>query len=282
MSKEEFEFIGKKIYDHRHELARLFSENIPKYTSEHFEKFKMPEAEYLKYRSQLIGYFGEALYKNQEEAYRSVGNWAREVANQTVRYGVSLTVALRIISLFRLVIWEIFTDELEQNRISCNTMVKITEIFDKLIDSIFRITGEVHEKHNIERVKSAFTELKELSVPVVPISPGIAVLPVIGSIDNDRAKMIMQVSINESIRLKLKYFIMDLSGVSIIDSFVANSLFQIVNTLKLIGVEIIITGIRPAIAQTITRIGLDFNITKISSSLEKALSDLGFKQVSTF
>lgn len=282
MSKEEFEFIGRKIFENRDKLAIIFSENILKFTTEHFEKFKMPESEYLKYRSQLIGYFGEALYKNQEEVYKSVGKWAREVANQTIRYGVSLTQALRIISLFRLVIWEIFTEELEQNRISCTTMVQIADRFDKLIDSIFKITGEVHEKHNNERMKSAFTELKELSVPVVPIASGIAVLPVIGSIDNDRAKMIMQVSLNEAMRLKLKYFIVDLSGVTIIDSVVANSLFQIVKTLQLVGVEIIITGIRPAIAQTITRIGLDFNITKISSSLEKALLDLGFKQVAAF
>ncbi|CAM3814907.1 STAS domain-containing protein [Mesobacillus thioparans] len=160
-------------------------------------------------------------------------------------------------------------------------MILITDRFDKLIDAIFKITGEVHEKHNHDRIKSAFTELKELSVPVVPIASGIAVLPVIGSIDNERAKMIMQVSLNEAIRLKLKYFILDLSGVTIIDSIVANSLFQIIKTLKLLGVEIIITGIRPSIAQTITHIGLDFNITKISKSLENALSDLGFKQVSS-
>ncbi|WP_415813350.1 STAS domain-containing protein [Mesobacillus thioparans] len=183
--------------------------------------------------------------------------------------------------MFRLVIWEIFTEELEQNRIPCNSMILITDRFDKLIDAIFKITGEVHEKHNHDRIKSAFTELKELSVPVVPIASGIAVLPVIGSIDNERAKMIMQVSLNEAIRLKLKYFILDLSGVTIIDSIVANSLFQIIKTLKLLGVEIIITGIRPSIAQTITHIGLDFNITKISKSLENALSDLGFKQVSS-
>ncbi len=279
MSNQEFELIGKKIFENRHELARLFSDNIVKYTTEHFEKFNMPESEYLKFRAQLIGYFGQALYKDQEEIYASVCEWARTVANLTINYGISLTQSLRIISLFRLIIWEIFTEELEQNRISCSTMVQITERFDKMIDSIFKITGEVHEKHNKSRIRSAFTELKELSVPVVPISQGVAVLPVIGSIDTERAKMIMQVSLNESIRLKLKYLIMDLSGVSTIDTMVANSLFQIVNTLKLIGVEIIITGIRPAIAQTIINIGLDFNITKVASSLQKALSDLGFKQV---
>ncbi|CAM3811861.1 STAS domain-containing protein [Mesobacillus thioparans] len=281
MSKEEFEFIGKKIFKNRVELARLLNKNIREYTKEHSEKFTLLESESLNYRSQLIGYFGEALYKNEKEVFKSVGKWAKDVANLTIRYGISLTQILRVISLFRPVIWEIFTEELEQNRFSCNTIVEIASRFDKLIDSVFRITGEVHDQHYNELKKSASIELEELSVPVVPISSGIAVLPVIGSVDYDRAKRIMEVSLNEAIRLKLNYFIIDFSGVSIMDSIVANSLFQIAKTLQLIGVEIIITGVRPSIAHVINRSGLDFNPKIINSSLENALSDLGFKQVST-
>ncbi|WP_079508720.1 STAS domain-containing protein [Mesobacillus jeotgali] len=279
MSIEESEVVGRKIFGNRYQLAKLFSENILKNSTENFEKFKMPEPEYLELRAEIIGYFGEILYQNPEIVYESVCNWSRKAANQTVAFGISLTQSLRIVSLFRLIIWEIFTEELEQNRISCKTMVQISQQYDRLIDAIFKITGEIHEKHNLSLVESTFTELKELSVPVVPISKGIAVLPVIGSIDNDRAKMIMQVSLNESIRLDIQYFILDLSGVSMIDSLVANSLFQIVNTLKLIGVEVVITGISPTIAQTMTRVGLNFNLIKVSSSLENALLDLGFKHV---
>ncbi|MBT2679327.1 STAS domain-containing protein [Bacillus sp. ISL-35] len=280
MSKEEFEFIGKKIFKNRVELARLLNRNILEFTKEHSEKFTIPESEYLNYRSQLIGYLGEALYKNEEEVFKSVGKWAKDVADLTIRYGISLTQVLRVISLFRLVIWEIFTEELEQNRFSCKTIVEIASRFDKLIDSVFRITGEVHERHYNGQMKSAFTELEELSVPVVSISSGIAVLAVRGSVDYERAHRIMEISLNEATRLNLNFFIMDLSGVSNMDSVVANSLFQIVKTLRLIGVEIIITGVRPSIAHVINRTGINFNPTEINSSVENALSDLGFKQVS--
>ncbi|RSD28956.1 STAS domain-containing protein [Mesobacillus subterraneus] len=278
-NKVEFEFIGMEIFGNRHVLAKLFTDNDQRNTTEQLEKFNIPESEYKKYTTEIIGLFGEALYKNQEEVYESVRQWAKNAANLTIKHGVTLTQSLRVISLFRLIIWELFTEELEQNRIECNTLVQITERYDKLIDSVFRIIGEVHENNNLMRVKSFSAELEILSVPVVPITQGVAVLPLIGTIDLERSKMIMQVSLNESIRLKLQHFILDFSKVTVIDNVVANSLFQIIKTLKLIGVDTIITGIRPAIAETITRIGFDFNITKFYSSLERALSDLGFKQV---
>lgn len=281
MTYEEFGFIGRKIFKNRFVIAHLFTDHLLNYQTEEYKIFKVQKSEYMDFIAELIGYFGEALYMDQDEVYKSVCTWSGKAANITIQYGLSLTVTLRIISLFRLVIWEIFTEELEQNRFCSTTLVEVSERFDRLIDSIFKIVGEIHEKHNLNCVNSAFSELKEHSAPVVPISPGVAILPVIGSIDSDRAKLIMQVSLNESIRLKLQYFILDLSGVSIIDSVIANYFFQIVKTLKLIGVEIIITGINPEIAATIVRLGLDLNIMKVSSSLENALSDLGFKQVNS-
>ncbi|MED4213667.1 STAS domain-containing protein, partial [Priestia megaterium] len=75
-------------------------------------------------------------------------------------------------------------------------------------------------------------------------------------------------------RLQLQRLIVDLSGVYIIDTMVADQIFKVVDSLKLLGVETILTGIRPEVAQTIVSIGIDFSSLAIKSSLQKAIEDL--------
>ncbi|MEK3854028.1 STAS domain-containing protein [Cytobacillus sp. FSL H8-0458] len=278
MNNEEVQYAGKRIFENRHHLARRLCLYIQEYLDEHSESFHVPESKCLRFRSEIMGHFGESLYMDQQSVFSSVNKCAAEAAELSIKYNVSLSLSLRLMSLFRLVIWEIITEELEQERISCHTLLKIIERFDLLLDNIYGITGEVHEKHTASRLKTVYSELEELSVPIVPISKNIAVLPVIGSINEDRARLIMNASLQESVRLKLQNLIIDLSGVTLIDSFVANLLLQIINALKLIGVKISVTGIHPSIAHTITRLGLDFGLTRIHKTLEQALADLGFKQ----
>ncbi|MER2258973.1 MAG: STAS domain-containing protein, partial [Priestia megaterium] len=74
------------------------------------------------------------------------------------------------------------------------------------------------------------------------------------------------------------YLILDISGVVIIDTMVADNLFKIHRSLKLVGVEAIITGIRPEIAQTVVKLGINFNQIKTEANLEAALLKIGFRR----
>jgi rsbT co-antagonist protein RsbR len=266
--ENEFLYIGKKIVENKIYLARKLSSRITAFTSENFEKWQMPESEYMDIRSELMVLFGEALYKDETPVVERVQKWASKVADLTIQYGIPLTHCLQIISLFRPVIWEIFNEELEQKRISPLSVVRITEKVDKLID-----------KNSSKLMKIAYSALEELSVPVVPITQGLVVIPLVGSIDTQRAKLIMDVSLNEGSRLNVENVVFDLSGVPILDTMVSDALFKIISALRLIGIEAIITGIHPSVAQTIANLGIDFAGIKTFGSLQQALEELGFKKM---
>jgi rsbT co-antagonist protein RsbR len=72
--------------------------------------------------------------------------------------------------------------------------------------------------------------------------------------------------------------IFDISGVLILDTIVSNALFQIIKALKMAGVETIITGVRPSIAQTITRIGITFHDVKTLGRCSRPLQNWAFKK----
>jgi rsbT co-antagonist protein RsbR len=128
-------------------------------------------------------------------------------------------------------------------------------------------------------MKIAYTALEELSVPVVAINKNVAVVPLIGEIDTHRSQLILEVTMEESSKLKLEYLILDVTGVPVIDTMVADNLFKVIYALKLLGVETIITGIRPEIAQTIVSIGVNFKGVTTFADLPTALSSIDLKVV---
>jgi rsbT co-antagonist protein RsbR len=84
----------------------------------------------------------------------------------------------------------------------------------------------------------------------------------------------MEETLSNSKRLNLNHLIFDLSGVLIVDTMVAQQLFQVFDALKLIGVETILTGIRPEVAQTMVSLGLILHGLTVKSNLEQALKHI--------
>ena len=99
----------------------------------------------------------------------------------------------------------------------------------------------------------------------------LALLPLVGDIDTARAKIILENTLKECSQKGVQHLCIDLSGVVIIDTMVAHQIFDLVTSLRLIGVETTISGIRPEIAQTAVQLGLPFNEFRTASSLAHAL-----------
>jgi rsbT co-antagonist protein RsbR len=119
-------------------------------------------------------------------------------------------------------------------------------------------------------------QIQSLSAPLVPITKGIAVLPVIGDISEQRAERIIHTALLNSEKLSLDYLIIDLSGILHINDFVSAHLLKIVKVLSLIGVTPILTGIRPDLAMKAVQVSGDLNKIMIKHNLEQALAEIGF------
>ncbi|MED1203333.1 STAS domain-containing protein [Heyndrickxia acidicola] len=276
--KHELMYIGNKIIQN----SQLLAEHVGRKQGDAFEKkldaAPLPLEERIEYRASLIQLFGQALYRENKDIVREVEKWANNAGHAAIFNHLPLNDALQAITCYRTVIWDVFSEELEKNQFSAITMLDVSRIIDPLLDQISRIYGKLYDEHNQHLMKLAYTALEELSVPVVPIFDYVAVIPLVGAIDTHRAKLIMEVALEEGARLKLTDIILDVSGVPIIDTMVADQLLQIIKAIRLTGISVIITGVRPEIAQTIVSLGVSFGDIRTLASMKQALKELGFKK----
>jgi rsbT co-antagonist protein RsbR len=116
------------------------------------------------------------------------------------------------------------------------------------------ITASVHDE---ELIKSQANALTELSTPLIPISDHVVVMPLIGAMDSHRAAQVLETLLEGVSTRRASVAIVDITGVSVVDTHVANALLQAAKAVRLIGAEVVLTGIRPDVALTLVGLGLD-------------------------
>jgi rsbT co-antagonist protein RsbR len=126
-------------------------------------------------------------------------------------------------------------------------------------------------KDYTDKIQSAQYAIDELSIPVVRITKEIGVIPLVGEIDTHRAQILMENALKQGNTYKLSWLIIDLSAVPIIDTMVADQLFKVVAALKLIGIDVVLSGIRSEIALTMVQLGVKLNDIVTFNSLYGAL-----------
>ncbi|AZV58265.1 STAS domain-containing protein [Clostridium sp. AWRP] len=124
-----------------------------------------------------------------------------------------------------------------------------------------------------ERLKEQSRTIREMSTPTIELWDGVLVLPVVGVVDSMRAQHMMDSMLNKIAETYSKVIIMDIQGVAAVDTAVANHLIKITRATKLMGCECILSGITPAVAQTIIQLGINMDNIKTKSTLSDALSE---------
>jgi rsbT co-antagonist protein RsbR len=114
---------------------------------------------------------------------------------------------------------------------------------------------EAHAQKQEELIRAQAHAIAELSTPLIPISNEILVMPLVGVMDSGRAKQVMEGLLNGLSSSRGQYAILDITGVSVVDTQVANALIRSAHAARLLGAEVILTGIRPEVAQTLVSIG---------------------------
>jgi rsbT co-antagonist protein RsbR len=112
------------------------------------------------------------------------------------------------------------------------------------------------------------TALRELSTPLIPISDEVVIMPLIGTIDSQRAQMVMETLLDGVARYKADLVILDITGVSVVDTQVAQAFIQAAQAVKLLGAQVMLTGIQPQIAQTLIHLGVDLGGIQTRGSLQ--------------
>lgn len=113
--------------------------------------------------------------------------------------------------------------------------------------------------------------LRELSTPLIPLTDHVVVMPLVGTIDTHRARQIMETLLAGLTRLRADFAILDISGVRVVDTQVANALLQTARASRLLGTQVMLTGISPEIAQTVVHLGADMHGVITMASLRDGI-----------
>jgi rsbT co-antagonist protein RsbR len=114
--------------------------------------------------------------------------------------------------------------------------------------------------------------LRELSTPIIPLSEGVIAMPLIGAIDSARAQQVLEALLSGVAEQRARAAILDITGVQVVDTQVANALLRAAQAVKLLGAQVIITGIRPEVAQTLVGLGLDLGDITTLATLQSGIA----------
>ena len=149
-----------------------------------------------------------------------------------------------------------------------DTLWQATELLDKL----GLLTTETFQRTREDIISRQQQELLELSTPVVRLWENVLALPLIGTLDSARTQVVMQNLLDAIVETRSDFAIIDITGVPVVDTLVAQHLLKTVAAARLMGADCLISGIRPQIAQTIIHLGVDLTMVTTKATLADAFA----------
>ncbi|MDP4171188.1 MAG: STAS domain-containing protein [Bacillota bacterium] len=226
------------------------------------------------WRKNLIDIYAYSISRSKDETFTRLKEWGDHVVNLMVNLQLPLDIAIEEVRFYRDSIGNIIKEEAKKHGFTIDVFYETLSRFDSVVDQAVHWLSLSYSKTYSANILSAEYAMYELSIPLVRVTKDIGVLPIVGDLDTKRAQQLMDRALEQGTSYNLTYMIIDLSGVPIIDTMVADQLFKVISSLKLVGIETCLTGIRPEIAQTMVNLGIDFKSILTFSSLHQALGNL--------
>lgn len=198
-------------------------------------------------------------------AFSELRSLLADVARTRVRQGFSPTeTAVAVFSVKEAVL------ELLESQGSAEGY-KFFADFSRFVDDLGLFMLDTYAQARESVIAEQSNVLLELSTPVVKLWDGIVSLVLVGTLDSARSQIVMETLLNALVSTGSEQAIIDITGVSAVDTQVAQHLLKTVMAARLLGAECIISGIRPQIAQTMVALGIDFGDISTKATLEDAL-----------
>jgi rsbT co-antagonist protein RsbR len=149
----------------------------------------------------------------------------------------------------------------------CNVDGTIRQVVATFTDISMRIAAE-------KQIAQQRAQILELSVPFIPLLEGVALMPIIGELDRDHALRMLDVALTRGASLGCRIIVFDLTGVPTIASEAATALSQIANACRLIGMQLVITGLRANAARMLVQYAPQLQHIRIFSRLQSAMTEI--------
>lgn len=220
----------------------------------------------------LINQLVMLLWESNQHELLSLG---QRLGRDGARAGVGIHVIMELATTLRRLIWSFLREFYKHVEIDPEGVFvlenKINYWFDQYLAQYF---GHYMD-YKDEILRAQREAVDELSVPVIPLTATRAILPIVGTIDTHRARIIQERTLTQIAALRLQEIIIDLSAIAFMDTAVVSHLFRILDGINLLGCKATVTGIRPEIVNTMITLGITLTgKVNTRATLQQALEEL--------
>ena len=158
---------------------------------------------------------------------------------------------------------------------------KALETIRKIIFFDMALAIDTYIAAYLETMTRHQAAIRELSTPVIKVYDRVLLLPIVGTVDTQRANQIMETVLVQVVEQQAKVIIIDIAGVPVVDTKVADHILQTTAAVQLLGAQTVLTGISASVARTVIQLGVELTRVetraKLSEGIEVALSIVGKK-----
>jgi rsbT co-antagonist protein RsbR len=227
------------------------------------KEFKaISEKVYLSTSREYINLLLNNISRNSEDLSSVLTDFAEKI----VRFGWPLVYVTEGLTLFGKIVYEGMTEEANDSR-----KVSLMYDFEKWLRPVQNEILKTYTgswEHTVSMQKIA---LQELAAPLIPVFDRISVMPLVGTIDTERARQIMENLLQGVVKHRAEVVLIDITGVPVVDTMVAHHIIQAAEAVRLVGAKCLLVGIRPEIAQTIVNLGINLDQIITKNSLKKGI-----------
>jgi rsbT co-antagonist protein RsbR len=172
-------------------------------------------------------------------------------------------------------------DEIGELQTAFNQMVvTIREQTRNLEREVFAATTAQHAAEHAQlqiadqlaQIATQHATIREMSVPVLPLTPTTLLMPIVGALDTERLRLLQEQALRAIEQSASRYILLDITGIPILDTQVAQGLLKVIQAARLMGTEIILVGIRPEVAQSVIGLGIQLGDVVTRSTLQSGIA----------
>jgi len=194
----------------------------------------------------------------------------RDISDSRAKQGFTPSETAAFIFSFKSSLLTYLQDEFAEDPELLNSeIIKMNTV----IDALGMITFETFSKTREEIIGQQSRSLMELSTPIIKLWDEIVLLPLVGVIDTPRATQMMEGLLQGIVETESQVALLDVTGVPIIDTRVAQHLVKTVTAAKMLGAETIITGISPEAAQALAKLGVDLSAITTRGTMRAGIAE---------
>lgn len=227
--------------------------------------------------TEYLSFLGDSIMTKDETTSKRLLEWSKQNGEREAAKGGRISDILFRYPPTRIVFIDKMAEISLRHGVNTEDLIWINKRVNNMLDISINETVFAFERQTSKLMKDVQAEVDILSTPVVPVQENIAVLPLVGKMDHDRARLILERAIPLVANQKIQSLIIDFSGIVTIDATIAKHIIDIHNVLRLLGVDSIATGLRPELAQAAVEGGVDFSNINTFATVKQAIDSINKK-----